>query len=77
MFARAFIILAMVVVVSKVQAAAGLRGLVRANELGGPPMANVEVSAEDANPNNTGADGKFTFTFPDRNPGDTVYVSPK
>src|SRR5438034_1509642 len=72
MFARAFIILAMVAVVSKVRAAAGLRGVVLTNELGGPPMANVEVSAVAGNPNNTGADGKFSFTFPNRNPGDTI-----
>ena len=70
--ARAFIILPMVVVVSKVQGAAGLRGVVLANELGGPPVGNVEVGAVAGNPNNTGADGKFTFTFPNRNPGDTV-----
>ena len=35
-------------------------------------MANVEVSAVAGNPNNTGADGKFMFTFPNRKPGDTV-----
>src|SRR5258705_7748643 len=72
MFARTFIILAMVAVVSKIQAAAGLHGVVLANEVGGPPMGNVEVSAVAENPNNTGADGKFTFSFPNRNPGDTV-----
>src|SRR5437773_10866039 len=71
MYARAFIIFAMVVVASKVEAAATLRGLVLENEKGGPPMA----SAEDANPNNTGADGKFRFSFPERNPGDTVRLS--
>ena len=72
MHAGTFTILAMVVVVSKVQAATGLRGVVLVNELGGPPMGNVEVSAVAGNPNNTGADGKFTFTFPNRNPGNTV-----
>src|SRR6266478_5784948 len=72
MHAGTFTILAMVVVVSKVQAATGLRGVVLVNELGGPPMGNVEVSAVEGNPNNTGADGKFTFTFPNRNPGNTV-----
>ena len=45
MYARAFIILAMVFVVSKVEAAATLRGVVRLNEEGGSPMGNVEVSA--------------------------------
>ena len=72
MSARAFIILAMVVVVSKVQADAVLRGVVLSNELGGPPMGNVEVSAIVGNPNNTGADGKFTFSFPNKKPGDMV-----
>src|SRR5438876_9589144 len=45
MYARTFIILVLVVVASKVQAAAGLRGVVLANELSGPPMGNVDVSA--------------------------------
>src|SRR6266566_4453521 len=72
MSARTFIILALVVVVSKVQAAASLRGLVLANELGGPPMGNVEISAIAGNPNNTDANGKFTFAFPNKRPGDTV-----
>jgi tetratricopeptide (TPR) repeat protein len=75
MFARAFIILTMVSVVPKVQAAAGFRGVVVANEIGGLPMANVQVNAEDANPNSTGADGKFTFTFPGRNPGESVRLT--
>jgi tetratricopeptide (TPR) repeat protein len=35
-------------------------------------MGNVEVSAVTGNPNSTGADGKFSFTFPNKNPGDTV-----
>src|SRR5436190_1071215 len=72
MFARAFIILAMVGVVSKVQGTAVLRGVVLSNELGGPPVGNVEVSAVAGNPNNTGTDGRFMFTFPNRKPGDTV-----
>ena len=62
----------LVVVASRVQAAAGLRGVVLANELGGSPMGNVEVSAVAGNPDSTGADGKFSFTFPNKNPGDTV-----
>jgi hypothetical protein len=72
MSVRAFVILATAVVVSKAEGDAGLRGVVLANELSGPPMANVEVSAVAANPNITDAHGKFSFTFPDRNPGDTV-----
>src|SRR5437016_14508648 len=72
MSARTFIILALAVVVSKGQAAASLRGLVLANERGGPPMGNVEISAIAGNPNNTDANGKFTFAFPNKRPGDTV-----
>src|SRR5436190_323956 len=72
MSARAFIILAMVVVVSKIQAATVLRGVVLSNELGGPPMGNIEVSTLVGNTNNTDANGKFTFSFPNKKPGDTV-----
>src|SRR6266436_6595002 len=75
MHARAFIILAMVVVVSKVRGEAALHGVVLANELGGPPMENVAVSVFGANSNTTGADGEFTFIFPNRNPGDTVRLT--
>src|SRR5437773_6559204 len=72
MSARAFIFLAMVVVVSKTQAGAVLRGVVLSNELGGPPMGNIEVSTLVGNTNNTDANGKFTFSFPNKKPGDTV-----
>src|SRR5256886_1061631 len=72
MSARAFIFLAMVVVVSKTQADAVLRGVVLSNELGGPPMRNIEVGALVGNTNNTDANGKFTFSFPNKKPGDTV-----
>ena len=37
-------------------------------------MGNVEVSALVANTNNTDADGRFTFTFPSKNPGETVHL---
>jgi tetratricopeptide (TPR) repeat protein len=77
MYPRAFIILAMVIVVSKVQGAATLRGVVLANEETGPPMENVQVIPSEGNPSNTGADGKFTFTFPNKNPGDAVQLFPK
>lgn len=75
MYARALIILALVAVASKVQMATVLRGVVLANELGGSPMGNVEVSAVGGNPNKTGADGQFTFKFPNKNPGDTVFLT--
>jgi len=72
MYARVFIILALLTVVSKAKADAVLRGVVLSNELGGPPIGNVEVSAVGANPNNTDASGSFTFTFPSKKPGETV-----
>src|SRR5581483_7612804 len=74
MLLRAFVILALVVSASDVQATAVLRGVVLANELGGPPIENVEVSAVGANQINTGADGRFTFTFPNKKPGDTAHL---
>ncbi len=77
MTARTFIILAMVIVVSKIEAAATLRGFVLANGLSGRPMENVQVIPSEGNPTNTGADGKFTFIFPNKNPGDTVKLFPK
>jgi len=70
-----FVILALVAVTSKVQANAVLRGVVLLNEEGGPPMGNVEMSAVGRNPTNTGADGQFTFRFPNKNPGDTVSLT--
>ena len=76
MHARAFIILALVTVASKVQAAAMLRGVVQLNGENGSPMGNVEVISVGGNPNNTGADGQFTFKFPNKNPGDTVRLIP-
>ena len=72
MYARAFIVFAMVVALSNVEASVDLRGLILLNEVGGPPMGNVVISAIVGNPTNTGADGKFTFSFPNRKPGDMV-----
>jgi tetratricopeptide (TPR) repeat protein len=52
---------------------ATLRGLIVANELGGTPIANVEVSAVDgANPVRSDANGVFTLQFPNHAPGETV-----
>ena len=72
MHARTFVTLALVACVPKVQADARLSGVVLQNEVSGPPMANVQVSAVAGNTNNTDANGKFTFRFPKRDPGDTV-----
>ena len=57
--------------------AATLKGLVRAKELGGPPMANVAVSALGANQDVTKAGGQFALDFPNRKAGDTVNLSVK
>ena len=58
-------------------AAAVLHGVVLANELGGRPMPNVAVAAAvGGNTNNTDANGKFTLSFPHKNPGDTVRLLP-
>jgi tetratricopeptide (TPR) repeat protein len=77
MSARAFIILAMVGVVCKVQGAAGLRGVVLANEEGSSPMENVEIFPSMGNAVTTGRDGKFTFSFPNNSPGDRVQLNPR
>src|ERR1700758_3130986 len=57
--------------------AATLKGVIRANEMRGEPMANVPVAAEGANPTTSDSFGKFTLEFPQKNPGDPVEVIPK
>ena len=52
-----------------------LKGVVKENELGGSPMANVEISAPGANATKTGPDGQFILSFPEMKPGETVLVS--
>src|SRR5437899_8131102 len=53
--------------------AAELRGLVLANELGGPPVPNVEVAAAaGANSTVTDDQGRFVFRFPGKQPGEMV-----
>ena len=55
--------------------AAELRGLVLANELGGPPMDNVEVKAvAGANATVTDDTGLFLFKFPGKQPGEVVQL---
>jgi Tfp pilus assembly protein PilF len=54
--------------------AASLRGLVLANELGGPPLANISVAADGANDTRTDDQGRFVLDFPARQPGDAVRV---
>jgi len=62
----------MAMVVFKIEGSTALHGVVLANELSGPPMANVQVSTISANPNITDSNGEFLFVFPNRSPGDTV-----
>src|SRR5664279_2185803 len=51
-----------------------LKGIVLANEEGGPGVSRVQVSAEGANSTETGQSGRFTLQFPSRQPGDTVQL---
>ena len=53
-------------------AAATLRGLVLANQLGGMPVVNVQIAAQGANPTQSKSLGEFLLEFPDRQPGDLV-----
>ncbi len=56
--------------------AAVLKGVVLAEELGGPPAAGVEiVPTEGAAPVVTDAGGAFTLVFPDKQAGDTVLLT--
>ena len=55
---------------------ATFRGVVLANELGGPPVSNVrlDVSAG-ASPTVSDDNGKFTFEFPAKQPGEMVQLT--
>jgi tetratricopeptide (TPR) repeat protein len=57
--------------------AATIRGVILANELGGPPIANVQVIAvEGANPVSSLSNGTFVLEFPDKQPGEMVQLRP-
>jgi hypothetical protein len=49
-----------------------LRGIVLANELGGPPMGRVSVGSDGANETITDDQGKFVLGFPRFQAGDRV-----
>ncbi len=56
--------------------AAVLKGLVLANELGGPPVAGVEIVTTDGEVRAvTDAKGSFTLLFPDKHAGDIVKLT--
>jgi tetratricopeptide (TPR) repeat protein len=63
----------MVVATLRVDAAI-LKGVVLANEVGGQPLENVQVSAAGTNPTVSDSFGMFTLEFPKRQPGETVRV---
>ena len=46
-----------------------LRGVIIANELGGQPMANVQLGAFGASPAASDSLGMFTLEFPQKHPG--------
>src|SRR5215469_14972219 len=52
-----------------------LKGVVKENELGGPTVANVPISAPGANPTKTDQFGQFTLVFPNKKAGESVTVS--
>jgi tetratricopeptide (TPR) repeat protein len=55
--------------------ASKLKGVVRSNELGGPPLRDVAVSAvAGANATVTDAFGTFTLEFPNKQPGETILL---
>jgi tetratricopeptide (TPR) repeat protein len=54
--------------------AATLKGVLLSNEVGGPPVANVQVTAVGANPATSGSDGIFTLQFPAKPPGEMVHL---
>src|ERR1700686_3729291 len=55
--------------------AATVKGVILANEVGGPPVANVQVSAVGgANAVASLSDGTFVLEFPDKQPGETVQL---
>jgi tetratricopeptide (TPR) repeat protein len=55
--------------------AATVKGVILANEVGGPPIANVQVSAVGgANAVASHSDGTFVLEFPDKQPGETVQL---
>jgi tetratricopeptide (TPR) repeat protein len=63
-------------IIATIQAeAATLKGIILSNELSGPPMPNVEVTAAvGANPIVSDSAGRFSLDFPQKSPGDWVRI---
>jgi|SRR5882724_1300943 len=61
--------------VSNPLGATTVRGVIRANEMGGPGIPNVQVSAlEGASPTVSLSDGTFVLEFPNKQPGEKVQL---
>jgi hypothetical protein len=73
MLARLFIIVLLVMGDSRINAAV-LKGVILANEEGGPPMEQIQVFADGAGQTVSDSAGMFTFKFPEKQPGDPVKV---
>jgi tetratricopeptide (TPR) repeat protein len=74
MTARAGLAALLLVTASQARAAT-LKGIIVLDEIGGPPVANVQISAVDgANPVASGANGTFTLDFPRKQRGDPVRI---
>src|ERR1035438_4935573 len=71
------LVILIMLLLSDLGAEAGtLNVVVLANQLGGPPVSGVKISAPGANPGETGAvSGSFTLQFPNAQPGDVVHVT--
>src|ERR1019366_6064971 len=52
-----------------------LKGMILANQEGGPGISKVKISAAGANPTETGGSGGFTLQFPNAQPGDVVRIT--
>ena len=70
------VVFALLLVVGVPLQGATLRGVVLANELGGPPVPNVQLGVSaGASPTVSDDQGKFTFEFPAKQPGEMVQVT--
>src|ERR1019366_3900615 len=52
-----------------------LKGVVLANQEGGPGISKVNISAPGANSTETGESGSFALQFPNAQPGDVVQLT--
>ena len=74
MLLRLFIIALVASASLPADAATTLKGVIRANEEKGEPMANVGLVADGANATTSESFGRFTLEFPHKSPGDPVEV---